>query len=101
MNYNTYSSPEDSFYYYPLVPSSTTNSTANDNKNFKANLDYVNPLTKTTKLELGAEARIESTTNNLYIDQLYNSDFKYDRNIFSAYGTFAKQWDKWNRNNFV
>ncbi|MCO6174112.1 TonB-dependent receptor [Flavobacterium sp. NRK F10] len=96
INYNTYSSPEDSFYYYPLVPSSTTNNTANDNKNFKANLDYVNPLTKTTKLELGAEARIESTTNNLYIDQLYNSDFKYDRNIFSAYGTFAKQWDKWN-----
>jgi hypothetical protein len=32
------------------------------------NLDYVNPLTETTKLELGLEARDESTANNLFRD---------------------------------
>ncbi|MFD0976209.1 TonB-dependent receptor domain-containing protein [Salinimicrobium gaetbulicola] len=61
------------------------------------NLDYVNPLSETMKLELGAESRIErsendyrSTNTNLN-DVLYN----YDRDIYSFYATFGQNFDKW------
>ncbi|PKH67728.1 hypothetical protein CXF59_07460 [Flavobacterium sp. ALD4] len=64
-------------------------------KNTIINLDYVNPLTETTKLELGLEARAESTANNLYKDKTYSSNFTYDRKIYSAYVTLGKQREKW------
>jgi hypothetical protein len=58
------------------------------------NLDYVNPLTETTKLELGLEAEM-SLPPIIYLDA-YSSDFTYDdRKIYSAYATLGKQWKKW------
>ncbi|NRS89466.1 outer membrane receptor protein involved in Fe transport [Flavobacterium sp. 7E] len=59
------------------------------------NLDYVNPLSETIKLELGLELREETTDNNLFRDQVYSSNFTYDRNIYSGYATLGKQWKKW------
>ncbi|AXT19456.1 TonB-dependent receptor [Flavobacteriaceae bacterium AU392] len=69
------------------------------------NLDYVNPLSENTKLELGLQARLFDTR------LLYNSDarirnsmgefipsatdYDYSRDIFSAYVTYGKQLEKW------
>ncbi|AWG21518.1 TonB-dependent receptor [Flavobacterium faecale] len=81
------------------VDNSVLNSFSNDigidSKNYLTNLDYVNPLTETVKLELGLESRIEKTSNNLLLNTNYQSDFKYDRKIMSAYFTIGKQWKKW------
>jgi hypothetical protein len=60
---------------------SFTNDVTTLGKNSIINLDYVNPLTETTKLELGLEARDESTAN-LFRDNAYSSDFTYDRTIY-------------------
>jgi len=69
------------------------------------NLDYVNPISETTKLELGLQARL---FNNSIA---YNSDarvrnefgtyiptqtlFDYERNIYSAYASYSKKINKW------
>ena len=70
------------------------------------NLDYVNPLSESTKLELGLEARLFDT-NLQYAStgQSFNSngdlistpdtDFDYQRDIYSAYATFGKNYEKW------
>lgn len=67
----------------------------NKGNNTLINLDYTNPLTKTTKLELGLESRIENTKNNFLLNNSYNSDFSYERNIYSAYANVSKQIGKW------
>ncbi|WP_339921151.1 outer membrane beta-barrel family protein [uncultured Flavobacterium sp.] len=99
-NYNENDDPENAVYTNLNRDSkSLINSFTNDvttlGKNSIINLDYVNPLTETTKLELGLEARDESTANNLFRDNAYSSDFTYDRTIYSAYATLGKQWKKW------
>ena len=69
------------------------------------NLDYVNPLSEKTKLEVGLQARLFDN------DLAYNSDarvqdefgnyiptstsFDYERNIYSAYVNYSKQLEKW------
>ncbi len=70
------------------------------------NLDYVNPLNETTKLEIGAEARLfETNLEYRSTGQSFNSngeliptpdtDFDYKRDIYSAYVTYGKSFDKW------
>lgn len=77
-----------------------------DRERLTVNLDYVNPLNETTKLEVGAEARLFQT-ELLYnsTGQSFNSqgeliptpstDFDYKRDIYSAYVTYGKNFDKW------
>ncbi|WP_299115964.1 TonB-dependent receptor [uncultured Winogradskyella sp.] len=76
-----------------------------DRTRTEINLDYVNPLSDTSKLELGVQARLFENT----ID--YNSDarvqnesgnyiptstnFNYERNIYSLYASYSMQKDKW------
>ncbi|WP_282043087.1 TonB-dependent receptor domain-containing protein [Winogradskyella flava] len=76
-----------------------------DRKRTEINLDYVNPLSETSKLELGAQARLFENTIN------YNSDgrvlnesgnyiptatnFNYERNIYSVYASYSMKKDKW------
>lgn len=91
VNYSNNDDVEDSFFVSP----DATNYITNKGNNTLINLDYVNPLSETSKLELGMESRIESTKNNFLKDGFYNSDFTYERNIYSAYATFSKQWGKW------
>ncbi len=72
------------------------------------NLDYVNPLSETTKLELGLEARlfnsdISRTSTQLVVNPFNiegalitspSTAFDYQRDIYSAYATFGKNWEK-------
>ena len=73
-----------------------------------ANLDYVNPLSETVKLEFGLEARLfNSDINRETSQQLVNpfdlmgppitgpeTLFNYERDIYSVYGTISKSWEK-------
>ena len=96
VNYNKNDSPEKALY---TNVNGTTTSFTNDvktlGKNTIINLDYINPLTETTKLELGLESRNESTINSFFLNNAYNSDFTYERTLYSAYATLGKQWKKW------
>lgn len=72
------------------------------------NLDYVNPLSETTKLEMGLEARLFNSEITRTSDQLVvnpfdiqgalinspSTDFDYKRDIYSAYATLGKSWEK-------
>ncbi|GGD25874.1 outer membrane beta-barrel family protein [Hyunsoonleella pacifica] len=72
------------------------------------NVDYVKPLNETSKLEAGLEARFfNSDVNYSSTGQTFDgqgnviatpsTDFEYNRDIFSAYVTFAKTInEKWN-----
>ncbi|WP_353779240.1 TonB-dependent receptor [Winogradskyella sp. 3972H.M.0a.05] len=70
------------------------------------NLDYVNPLSEKSKLELGLQARLfnstidyESNRRELNMDATEYvptmTDFEYTRNIYSAYATYGKTLEKW------
>ncbi|TBX70378.1 TonB-dependent receptor [Flavobacterium silvisoli] len=71
------------------------NDITNINNNTKINLDYTNPLPNDARLEVGLETRIENTNNTFNRNYAYNSDFKYERQIHSAYVTYGRQWTKW------
>lgn len=65
------------------------------------NLDYVNPLTEKSTLELGAESRTTRTDNtymttnpNVTNPSLQNSFYTYDIDIYSAYATFGQKFTK-------
>lgn len=71
-----------------------------------ANLDYVNPLSEKTKLELGLEARLfESDIDYSSTGLSFNSegelrptpdqDFIYKMDVYSAYATFGQNFEKW------
>lgn len=68
-----------------------------DRTNTTLNLDYTNPLTDKSKLELGAEARLQRIDNtyNTTSLNLKDSYYSYDRNIHSLYGTYGKSFKKW------
>jgi outer membrane receptor protein involved in Fe transport len=70
------------------------------------NLDYVNPLSETTKLELGLQARLfnsdityastgQSLNESGVLRPTPNTDFDYTRDIYSAYATYSKKYEKW------
>lgn len=70
------------------------------------NLDYVDPLSETTKLELGLQARLFDNTINYESDGRSQNEFgdyipsltyfDYSRDIYSAYANFNKKINKWN-----
>lgn len=90
-NYSNNDNTENSVFNDPK-----TNDITNKGENVLLNLDYTNPLTETIKLEAGLETRIENTKNNFLENGAYNSNFNYERDIYSAYTTISKQWKKWN-----
>ena len=78
------------------------------------NLDYVNPLDEKTKLEAGLEARLFETdvdymstglsvnpdqdeipNNGDEFEPTPSTDFVYKRDIYSAYITYGKTFEKW------
>jgi outer membrane receptor protein involved in Fe transport len=89
-NYSDGDNKEDAFYSDPR-----TNYITNKRNNTLINLDYVNPLSETLKLELGLESRIENARNKFLSSNNSDSDFKFSRNIYSGYATIGKQWKKW------
>ncbi|WP_034057369.1 outer membrane beta-barrel family protein [Lacinutrix jangbogonensis] len=77
-----------------------------DRERTTINLDYVNPLSDSVKLELGLQARIFSTSidysstgislNDLGVFRPTPSTvFDYSRDIYSAYATYGKTLEKW------
>ena len=69
------------------------------------NLDYVNPLSESAKLELGAQARLFTNVLSYSSDARVQDEFgtyiptstafDYERNIYSIYASYSKQLDKW------
>lgn len=77
-----------------------------DRESTTINLDYVNPLSEKTKLELGLQARLfnsniaYSSTGETFnamgiLRPTPNTDFDYTRDIFSAYASYSKKFEKW------
>lgn len=100
--------PEFTTYDYtttnPVSQRLTSNDIDRDINYLQINVDYVNPITESIKLELGAESRIQRITNDFteIVDGTpgaYHrdgqSDFIFRRNIHSVYSNFGKQWKKW------
>lgn len=91
VNYNTRTGNEPDLYKDNVV---------DNRENATLNLDYVNPLSEKSTLELGAEARIirsdntYNTTNPLIPTTEQNVDYTYDMDIYSAYATFGQKFDK-------
>mgnify|MGYP000206339613 CR=1 FL=1 len=79
--------------------------TNTDRVRTEINLDYVNPLTETSKLEVGLQARlfentIDYSSDGRVINEMGNyiptsTNFDYERNIYSAYASYNFQKDKW------
>ncbi len=64
------------------------------------NLDYENPINQNSMLELGVETRI-NRVDNIYTTNrvdFRDSNFMFDREIYSFYTTFSQKWNKWQYN---
>ncbi len=107
-DYNTFGEEnQDRFFYSGYSPrANSIDDIEKDRTSFTGNIDYVNPLGEKAKLELGAEIRLfesdekyQSTGTSLTANEGYiptpNTDFLYERNIYSAYATFSKKYEKW------
>ncbi|MEH6408056.1 MAG: TonB-dependent receptor [Leeuwenhoekiella sp.] len=107
-DYNTYNGDQESnflfsgnsdLYNYQDLQNTDRNRTT-------INLDYVNPLSESVKLEAGLQANLfDSNIGYTSTGQSYNSEgnliptpdtkFDYSRDIYSAYVTYGKTYDKW------
>ncbi|MFY0603473.1 MAG: TonB-dependent receptor [Flavobacteriaceae bacterium] len=105
-NLNTLQSPAD--FDYKVF--NYENDITNNRNNTLINLDYTNPLSDKVKLELGLEYRTDNTDNANITDQriytfdtnnnvtgteaIGNSDFTFERRIYSAYANYGQSWKK-------
>lgn len=107
-NFSNTKSPENTDYEFTQTNPTSTRFTNNDidrkTDYLQINFDYVNPLSETVKLEIGAETRLQKITNDFdetisEPSQSYNrqgnSNFEFTRNIHSFYTNIGKQWKKW------
>ena len=107
-DYNNYNNDEDANFNFtgnsPIE--NYTDFVDIDRESIIVNLDYVNPLTESTKLELGLEARVVDTQiDYTSTGETFNSSgllvptpstaFQYKRDIYSAYATYGKTLEKW------
>ena len=120
-NFSNSNEPSKSFYKELIRPNDLTknyNDTISDiRKSTLLNLDYSNPISKNSKLELGLEARLEdSEKSNATTQQEFvydtngslisdgngwfqttskgNSSFKYTRDIYSGYINYNQKFNK-------
>ncbi|MCH7525560.1 MAG: TonB-dependent receptor, partial [Bacteroidetes bacterium] len=107
VDYNTYngdSRTDNTFSGFIMRPNYfELNDTERDRTTI--NLDYVDPLSETTKLELGLQTRLFNNTinyesngrsQNMLGDYIPTStNFNYSRDIYSAYATYSKKFEKW------
>lgn len=104
VTYITTKSPEDNIYSDIIDASDKTynffNKITNNNKTWLFNIDYVKPLTETSKIETGLDFRLFSTSNKILSDQelfsipVGNNDLQYDRDIFASYATYHNEFGK-------
>ena len=100
LDYNNYEEDEETFIDFEdtsLDFNSYTDWVNETRENFTGNIDYVNPLSDISKLEMGAEVRFLDTDNDYRTnsDQYENSTYKYARDIYSFYTTFGQNFEKW------
>ncbi|HFG0565050.1 outer membrane beta-barrel family protein [Flavobacterium psychrophilum] len=90
--------------FNPISSALKTNIIHGKTNYIQFNADYVNPLTETTKLEVGLETRIQNTENNFdestnkpttFNSTTTNNAFTFNRNITALYTNYSKQWEKW------
>lgn len=120
-NFSNSDSPENALYKETIRPNNLISNyndiIKNDRKTNLINLDYTNPISENTKVELGLEARMEDTknTNNTtqhefvydtngdlvedgngwYVTEPKgNSSFEYDRKIYSGYANYNQTFNK-------
>ncbi len=102
LNYSKTKNTEETKYdettYNPTENSIRFNNIEGNTNYFQFNLDYVNPLTETSKLEFGVESRLQDTSSDF--DDIQTStttinNFEFNRNIYSAYANIGKQIGKW------
>ena len=99
-NYTTTDAPEDALNTDAVDPNNGFlnyfNDIQNDRENILVNLDYTNPISKSGKLEIGAEYRTNNTENVNLTNQEDNpsSTFDYDRNIYSGYVNYGHKFGK-------
>ncbi len=98
IDYNVFESDSDDDFNFIGGNGSFTNYNDlidNERTNTTINLDYVNPLSESTKLELGYETRLRRTDNDYRSTLFPNSVYSYDRDIHSFYATYGKNLEKW------
>ncbi|MDO7173782.1 TonB-dependent receptor domain-containing protein [Mariniflexile sp. AS56] len=107
VDYNVFDDDRPADFTFLLGPNTDYtdfNNTAR--KSTTVNLDYINPLSDSSKLEFGLEARLfNSDIAYASTGESYNSAgnlrptpstaFDYTRDIYSAYANYNKQFDKW------
>lgn len=107
-NFSNTKSPENTDYNLVQINPTSTTLTGNDiervTNSLQINIDYVNPLSETVRLEVGAESRIQRITNDfdeninessVGYNRIGNSNFEFKRQIHSVYTNIGKQWKKW------
>ncbi|WP_110476256.1 outer membrane beta-barrel family protein [Winogradskyella epiphytica] len=106
VDYNTYDGfgDSDNIFFSSQRPNFRED-TDTDRSSTTINLDYVNPLSETAKLELGLEARLFDTSIYYESDRRERNEigeyiptttqFDYMRDIYSAYATYGRKLDKW------
>ena len=93
-------------YPFPVNTKNYDDKNETDRKRTTINLDYVNPLTENSKLELGAEARLfntfimfsstgESINSKGVFGPAPDTEFDYTRDIYSLYATYGGKLNKW------
>lgn len=78
---------------------SSTNDISGKTSYSQFNIDYVNPLSETSKLELGYESRIQGGKNDFIDFSNTYSDlntFDFNRNIHAIYANFSESFGKFN-----
>ncbi|WP_242157893.1 TonB-dependent receptor domain-containing protein [Aestuariivivens sediminis] len=107
IDHNVYEGENPVFFDQIAGPlSDYTDFNETDRSNTTVNLDYVNPLSENTKLELGLQARLFNTdiayasTGESYNESgvlvpTPSTNFDYTRDIYSAYATLSKKLEKW------
>ncbi|MCF1421320.1 TonB-dependent receptor domain-containing protein [Mangrovimonas futianensis] len=107
VDYNVFDQNQTANFDFTNIPTTDYTDHVDTNRDQTTiNVDYVNPLNDNTKLELGGEVRLFNS--DIYYDSsgfTFNSegniaptpstDFDYGRNIYSAYATFGKNYEKW------
>ncbi|QOD60555.1 TonB-dependent receptor [Polaribacter haliotis] len=109
INYSKNTNPQEDNNNEIINPNSKvynySNSIKNNNDIFLVNLDYTKPI-KNGTLELGLETRIQNAFNKIITNQEVetngnpptkpkgNSNFTYDRDLYSAYINLNKEYEK-------
>jgi len=100
-NHNITGNDKIIFFKTDATPYNETDATVNrwdfiydDRNQTTINLDYVNPLSEKSTLELGAESRTIRTDNTFRSLRTRSFDYTYDLDIYSAYVTFGQKFKK-------